>query len=162
MIHVNYKTSLAMLYLMNGVSVFGRVAPALVADAYVGPVFMFQAFSLVSGIILFTWIVVHDLAGVIVFSSVFGFFGSGVQGLLGAALAFLTKDLQKLGVRIGMVVTISSVTVLTGSPLAGALINLHHGSYLYAQIWGGLSMIVGSVFILVAAFVLRRQQISVE
>lgn len=141
---------------MNGVSVVGRIAPALIADAYVGPVVMYSLFSLSSGIVMLSWIAVHNLGGIITFSAVYGFFGSGVQGLMGAALASPTKDLQKIGVRIGMALTIASVAVLTGSPLAGALIQLRGGDYLYTQIWGGLSLIVGACFTAVAALAVRR------
>lgn len=42
-----------------------------------------------------------------------------------------------------MIFSIISFAALTGSPLAGKLMQATGGSYLAAQIWGGSSMILG-------------------
>ncbi|KAF2103770.1 MFS general substrate transporter [Rhizodiscina lignyota] len=160
-IHVNAKTSLSILYLMNGVSVIGRIVPAIIADRFpliLGPVNMFLILSISSGIIMYSWIAVHDLGGIIAFSAVYGFFGAGLQGLFAAALASLTKDLQKIGVRVGMVLTVASIPSLTGPPLAGTLIQEDNGRYLYTQIWGGTCLVVGGFAILAASLYARKEE----
>lgn len=70
---------------------------------------------------------------------------TGVQSLFPAALSSLTDDLQKAGVRMGVVFSIVSIFCLTGPPIAGALIQTDRGDYLYAQLFAGISMLVGSV-----------------
>lgn len=55
-----------------------------------------------------------------------------------------------MGVRVGMVFTIVSVACLTGPPIAGALIDLRGGDFLYAQIFGGTTVLLGGA-VLVAA-----------
>jgi MFS family permease len=67
----------------------------------------------------------------------YGFFGAGIQSLFPASCASLTTDLSKMGVRTGMCFTVVSVACLTGPPIAGALIQMNDGSYLYAQLFGG-------------------------
>lgn len=84
------------------------------------------------------------------FSVIYGLIAAGVQGIFPAALSSLTADLSKMGVRIGMVLSVVAFACLTGPPLAGALIQQGHGSYLYAQIWGGTSLIVGALTVMAA------------
>lgn len=60
-------------------------------------------------------------------------------------LSSLTTDLEKMGVRIGMVFSIISIVCLTGPPLAGRLIQKGEGDYVYAQIFGGTTLLCGSL-----------------
>ncbi len=55
-----------------------------------------------------------------------------------------------MGVRVGMVFTIGSLACLTGAPIAGALIDFDTGKYEYAQIFGGTTVIVGTLTLLAA------------
>jgi MFS family permease len=93
---------------------------------------------------------VSILPGIIAFTIFYGFFGAGVQSLLQAALASLNTDLKKTGVRIGMGFSVVGVASLTGSPIGGALVEKGGGNYLYAQMFAGGTMVVGSL-VLVAA-----------
>ena len=90
------------------------------------------------------------LPGTIAFTIFYGFFGAGVQSLLQAALASLNTDLEKTGVRIGMGFSVVGVASLTGSPIGGALVEKGGGNYLYARMFAGGTMVVGSL-VLVAA-----------
>lgn len=44
-----------------------------------------------------------------------------------------------------MVFSVVAFASLTGSPIAGALIQANHGNYLGAQIWAASSMLLGAV-----------------
>jgi MFS family permease len=100
-----------------------------------------------AGLLVYCWIAVHDLSAEIVFIIFYGYFGAGLQSLFPATLSSLTTDLKKMGVRIGMVFSISSIAVLLGSPIGGALIQLRNGDYLYAQIFGATSLVCGSILL---------------
>lgn len=118
-----------------------------------------------AAVLLYGWIGVSSLAGLVVFTAIYGFFGGGVQSLFPSALSSLTTDLSKAGTRIGMVFSIVSVATLTGPPLAGVLISRDHGGYLYAQLFGGTSMILGSLLLVGArvsqtGFALKRRMSS--
>lgn len=94
---------------------------------------------------MFAWAGVHNRAGIWAFSVVYGLSAAGMQSLFPATLSSLTTDLKKAGVRMGMGFSVVSVACLTGPPLAGALIQLKHGDYLYAQMWAGSSLICGGL-----------------
>jgi MFS family permease len=128
----------------------GRLVPALIADRYLGPLQTLIPTVFVAGILVYSWSAIKSLNGYYAFVIVFGYFGAGVQSLNPAALSALTTDLQKVGVRVGMVFTIVSFAVLSGEPIAGRLIQDRHGDYLAAQIFGGTVMLCGS-FLLVAS-----------
>lgn len=128
----------------------GRIVPAIVADRYLGPVNTFIPTVFIAGIMLYVWTAVGSLDGMYAFVTVFGWFGAGVQSLFPAALSSLTPDLNKVGVRTGMVFSIVSLACLSGPPIAGRLIEARGGSYLGAQVFGGTVMVTGSMFVIAA------------
>lgn len=138
--------------IMNGVGLPGRLIPAYLSDRFTGPVNMFIPVSAAAGLLLYCWIAVHSLNGLIGFVVVYGFFGGGVQSLFPSALPSLTTDLGKVGVRIGMIFSIVSIASLTGPPIAGALIDAKGGQYLGAQLFGGTSMILGTLLLITAKY----------
>ena len=135
---------------MNAVGLLGRIAPAIVADRFFGPLNTIVPFVLFSGLLLYCWAAVSSRAGLITFAVIYGLFAAGIQSLFPATLSSLTTDLKKMGVRIGMVFTVISFACLTGPPLAGALVQKDDGGYLYAQMFAGTVMTVGSITLVVA------------
>lgn len=81
-----------------------------------------------------------------------------VQGLFPATLTSLTPDLRKAGTRIGQVFTVVSFAVLSGPPIAGALVVRGGGSYVYTQIFAGLALAIGSG-LLVASRLVRSSKL---
>ncbi|KAF2088673.1 MFS general substrate transporter [Saccharata proteae CBS 121410] len=153
-LNVSNTTSFDLILILNGVGVPGRLLPAIIADRYLGPVNVFIPVMFLAGVCLFCWAAVTSLPGVTAFAVFYGFFGAGCQSLLQAALASLNTDMKKAGTRIGMGFGVVGVASLTGSPIGGALIEEDGNRYLYAQMFAGATMIVGSA-VLVAARVSR-------
>ncbi|KAK4613240.1 hypothetical protein CLAFUW4_09155 [Fulvia fulva] len=137
------STSIDILAIMNGLGFPGRVIPGFIADRYLGPLNMFISFVFASAILLYCWAAVHSFRGIYPLAIIYGFFAAGIQSLFLASLSSLTRDLTKMGTRMGLVLSILGIVTLTGSPLAGALIQLHDGDYLYAQMFAGSSMALG-------------------
>ncbi|KAL7933116.1 putative translation releasing factor RF-1 [Trichoderma chlorosporum] len=152
------STSFNMLMIVNAVGIPGRLVPAYLADRYFGAVNMFIPTIIAAAICIFAWAGVNSITGDYVWVIFFGFFGAGIQGMFPATTAGLTKDLSKSGVRIGMIFTIISVAALTGPPLAGKLVVVAHGSYIGAQIWGGVYASTS----LAPSLLRRAQSLSVE
>ncbi|KAM5350251.1 hypothetical protein ACJ41O_006756 [Fusarium nematophilum] len=142
--------SFTILIVMNAVGIPGRIIPALLADKYFGAVKVFIPTIVSAALCIYFWSQVQTLAGGFVWVSVFGYFGAGIQSLFPASCASLTKDLSKAGTRIGMVFSIISIAALTGSPLAGKLIEVMDGSFLAAQMWGGSCMMLGAALLFAA------------
>jgi MFS family permease len=133
----------------------------LLANVYFGSFNVLIPFASGAGIMLLVWISIKDLYGYIAFVVIYGICANAVQTLFPSALASLTTDLTKMGVRIGMVFTIVSLACLTGPPIAGALISYGDGSYRCAQIFGGTSVLAGALILMTARWLQGRNgQIS--
>ena len=105
-------------------------------------------FGAIAGIVLYSWMGVTSVTGLWLFAGFYGAFAAGVQGLFPVVLTALTTDPMKLGVRTGMGFAIMGVAVLTGPPLAGALIAADGGDYKGMQAFAGSAMFSGSVVLL--------------
>ncbi|KAJ5965974.1 hypothetical protein N7481_012688 [Penicillium waksmanii] len=70
-----------------------------------------------------------------------------------ATLSTLTTDMKKTGVRMGMVLSVVAIAALIGSPIAGALVQLDNGGYLYAQMFMGSAIIAGTLTLIAARIV---------
>ncbi|KAK2733886.1 hypothetical protein FQN57_001936 [Myotisia sp. PD_48] len=151
-IHITQLESLNMILILSGIGIIGRIAPAYVADRYTGSMNILLLVTLASIICAFGMIGVTSRGGLYAWSSVYGILGNAVQGMFPATLSSLTTDLQKAGVKMGMIFTIVSFAVLTGPPIGGSLITRDNGGYLYAQLFAAISMLVGFFLLCGARF----------
>lgn len=106
---------------------------------------------------MYCWAAVNSVSGLYAWAVFYGFAVGGVQSVFPAGLTSLTSDPQKQGTRMGMVFTIVSFASLTGSPIAGAIINSQGGKYIGAQIFAGTSMVLGTAFICASKVVKTRK-----
>jgi MFS family permease len=136
---------------INGVGIPGRILPAWLVTRFGDVLSIFYPCTLIAGAMMYFWILVHTRSQLIVWVVFYGFFANAVQALFVGGVGSLTKDKQKMGVRVGMVFTIISFASLTGPPIAGALIDKRNGDFLYAQIFGGTVMVSGAVALVGAA-----------
>jgi MFS family permease len=134
----------------NAVGLPGCVLPAILADAYMGSINTLILLTFVCGILLYAWAGVTTINSLFAFAIVFGFVNGGVQGIQMGAMTSLTKDLSKIGTRVGMIMSILAFGALCGPPVAGRLIDINKGSFLYAQMFGGTVTVVGSIFLIAA------------
>ncbi|OTB12308.1 hypothetical protein K445DRAFT_306140 [Daldinia sp. EC12] len=156
-LHMEPTTSLNTLFIANAVGVPGRIIPALVSDAWLGPFRTLVPLAISASVLYFGWIGVRDPATLYVFAVLSGIINGGVQTISMAGLPSLTKDLSKVGTRSGMIMTVGSFACLTGPPIAGALIDVADGRYLYMQIWAGCIMLL-SAFFVAASWYARLKQ----
>ena len=148
-IGVSYQDSINLLLTMVAVGFLFRLVPNFIADK-IGPLNMIIPFSFWCSALMYGWIGIQSRASLYVFAGLYGCGSAGIQSMFPATLASLTTDLKKAGVRMGMCFSITAFAALTGPPLAGALIQSNHGSYLHAQIWGGTTFLVAGVFMVAA------------
>ncbi|KAM0478337.1 hypothetical protein ACHAP7_006009 [Fusarium lateritium] len=154
--------SFLMLIAINAVGIPGRMITAFLADRYFGAINVFIPTIFSAALCLYMWSQVHTLTGGFIWVSIFGYFGAAIQSLFPSCCASLTSDLSKAGTRIGMIFSIISFAALTGSPLAGKLMQATGGNYLAAQIWGGSSMILDASPLLAPALLQRAQSLTTE
>jgi predicted MFS family arabinose efflux permease len=162
------STGINLLLVLNGVGVIGRMLPAYIAQRWVGGLNLMIPLSVAGGIVLYSWIAVDSISGVWVFAVVYGIIAHGIQSLFPIVLTSLTKDASKVGVRSGMGFTVvvscavslsagevtpadrrlQGVAVLTGPPIAGALIERDGGRFLGLQIFSATAMIAAAAVLL--------------
>ncbi|KAJ1324241.1 MFS transporter MCT family solute carrier family 16 (monocarboxylic acid transporters) member 10 [Microdochium nivale] len=156
---LSYTDALNLLLVLNGVGLLGRMLPNYFADR-LGPLNLLAPACLVSGVLMFIWSgAVETPAQLYAWSAFYGIFGGAIQSLFPAGLSSLTADPpRKQGTRMGMVFTIVSFAVLTGNPIAGAIITATPGqSYVGAQCFAGADLLVGTGFIVAARTVKMRK-----
>lgn len=139
------STAIDLLLVMNGVGLLGRLIPNYLADRYTGPLNMLVPFSFATGVVGYCWAGVSSLNGLYGFACVYGLSAAGIQSLFPATLSTLTSDLKKTGVRMGMVLSVVGTAALIGSPIAGALVGIDRGQYLYAQMFMGSAILSGTL-----------------
>ncbi|ORY60914.1 major facilitator superfamily domain-containing protein [Pseudomassariella vexata] len=153
---LTYTDSLNLLLLMNGIGVIGRLLPNYFSDR-TGPLNMMIPTCLICGIALLSWMAVETPTQLYAWSVIYGIAAGSMQSLFPAGLSSLTTDLRKQGTRMGMVFTIVSFAVLTGNPIAGAIITAEGGGYRGAQVFTGCSVLVGMGCISAARVVRQRR-----
>lgn len=144
-IGVSETISIDLLLVMNGVGMVGRLVPNFMADRFTGPLNLLIPFSFATAVVAYCWSAVSDLTGLWIFAAFYGFAAAGIQSLFPATLSTLTTDLKKIGVRMGMVLSVVAVAALIGSPIAGALVQRDDGGYLYAQMFMGSAIMAGTL-----------------
>ena len=144
-IHLTQADSINLVLIMNGVGFFGRLIAGYISDRWCGPFNYVIPCAMVTGIILYCWAAVRSHEAMLAWSVLYGWFTAGMQGLFAAMIAGLTTDLKRTGVRMGMIFSITSIAVLTGPPLGGALIQRDSGKYPKAQMWAATVILAGGL-----------------
>lgn len=129
-------------------SIIGRTVPNAIADK----VGRFNVMIVMSGfttiLILALWLPATGNAPIIVFAALFGI-ASGAGIGLTPALCAMVSPIKEIGVRTGIVFSISAVAALTGSPIGGQIITDSHGSFQNTMIFGGTSCAIGTALFLI-------------
>jgi predicted MFS family arabinose efflux permease len=153
---MSYTESLNLLMIMSGVSILGRLVPKYFVDR-ISALTVFVPTAGLGALLIFCWIALGSRPGLYVWVAVSGTALGGIQSIFPSAVASLTADPSKQGTRIGMIFTIVSFAVLTGSPIAGTLIPTMQGRYVGAQIFAGTCLTVGTGFLIVSREVKRKK-----
>ncbi|KAJ0166602.1 Riboflavin transporter MCH5 [Colletotrichum tanaceti] len=153
---LGYNPSLNLLLVLNGVGVPGRILPGYIADR-VGSINTLIPMSFISGLLMYCWVAVSSTSGLYTWTPFYGLAASAIQSLFPSALSQLTSDPRKQGTRMGMTFTIVSFAVLTGPPIAGAIISAEGGRYVGAQVYAGTCLLAGMCFWIAARVVKTRK-----
>jgi predicted MFS family arabinose efflux permease len=144
-IGLSESDSLTIVLVFNAVGIPGRLMLGYVADRFYGPFSTVLPFTLGGGILLLAWMAVDSTAAYYVFVVMFGICTHAFNTLLGPTLATFVTDSRQSGQRMGIGFGVAGLAGLTSPPLAGALIALGGGSYVYLQIYSGALVSLGFV-----------------
>lgn len=99
---------------------------------------------------LAVWVPAHgSSAGIVAFTALFGFASGGFVSLFPTLVAQVS-DIRQIGIRTGSGLAVMSFGALTGSPLAGAIVQSQGGGYVGLQLFCGLCMVGGVALMVVA------------
>jgi len=137
--------------IMNASSILGRTVPNGLADVY-GPLNVLIPSAAISGGLVFAMFGASSVSGAIIFGVFYGFFSGGVISVVTpAAGCFVTrKDLSDLGLRIGFLSFALSFALLTGNPIAGALLAPPHYKWHQPLIFAAVVTFTGAACHLIA------------
>ncbi|KAK8124267.1 MFS transporter [Apiospora kogelbergensis] len=151
------STAFYLLSAVNAASFFGRVAPGHIADSS-GHYNLLILFTLLSGLIGFTWTKAASLAGLIVWSLAYGFTSGAVMSLQSACAGKLAPP-QFQGLAVGCLLGCLSIAALIGTPISGQI--LDHSGYLALSMWTGATLVAGGVVIGLARFMTVPKLVAV-
>ena len=132
---VNDNLGFYLLPMLNAASTFGRLLPNFLAD-FSGPFNVLTPAVGITALLAFCWIAVNSTAGIIVLALLYGFFSGGFVSLPPVVMATITTDLRTYGTRLGMFFAISSLGLLVGTPIGGAILG-DTNSYIGVQAFCG-------------------------
>jgi len=130
----------ALVGFIGAASIAGRLALGAIADR-TGIIGLYKASMLLLGLSYGLWIFSHSYAVLVLFAITMGAAYGGMIALSPAVVAELF-GVRGLGAMLGALYTGSSISALSGPPLAGFIID-RTGNYLWAAILGGATGIIG-------------------
>jgi predicted MFS family arabinose efflux permease len=149
-----------LLPILNAASVPGRILPNFFAD-YVGALNLLVPCALISGTLALAWIAVDSLGGVLVFVILYGFFSGGIVSMPPVAVTSLTKDMRRLGTRLGQCFFFSAFGLLCGTPVSGVILD-SPGGWLGVQLFAGLSVLATGGLLIAARVTARGWKFKVK
>ncbi|EMC94852.1 hypothetical protein BAUCODRAFT_36127 [Baudoinia panamericana UAMH 10762] len=147
----NESLSFYLVPILNAGSVFGRTLPNALADK-TGPLNVIAPGAFIVGLILLCNIAVHNAAGLIVTTILFGFFSGIFIALPPVMFVALTADRTKIGTRIGMGFAVVGLGTLAGGPGGGGILQRRGddpATFDWTGTWtyGGVCMLAAGVIL---------------
>ena len=156
-LHTSEDYAFYLLSIVNAGSVFGRILPAFIAEAF-GAIQTLTGSAVCCGVLILVWLGIHNVAGITVFAALYGFFAGVLVSLPMAVVPSLSPSMSVIGTRIGMAWSLSAIAILIGSPIAGALANPRRDAFTGAEAWGGAVMLFGSLLLTVPWYHIRSTE----
>lgn len=139
-----------LVAILNGAGVVGRILPGFIATHWTGLLNLLTILCFLSSLLVYLWTQITTVSGLYAWVAVNGLIAHAMQGMYPTISTVLTPDPSLTGTRSGMATFLVGIAVLTGPVISGALLGKGEGSYLYAQLFAGSSILVALLCIAVA------------
>lgn len=140
------SSALTVIMIAQASSIAGRLAAGYTANR-IGVMIPWIFCALCSGVMCIAWIGVRTPAGFCVIAALYGCFSGALIPLPPSVFPVVCPDPKVLGARLGMSQGIGATASLFGSPIAGALTEIHTKGggmkYLGLQLFTGSTMVLG-------------------
>lgn len=137
--------------LLNVGSVFGRLLPNYLADR-AGSLNVCIGCAAASAALLFGWLGIRDLGGLVAFALLYGLASGGIVSVLPSAVMSMAPDMARVGTRMGMTFMLTGTSILVGTPIAGWIL----GDFSDARWKGVMGYSAAGVTLSVLAFAASR------
>ncbi|KAK5987507.1 MFS-type transporter pynF [Cladobotryum mycophilum] len=127
-------------------SVVGRVSSGWIADR-VGRFNVLLVVAIGTGIVTVCWVKMTSFGAMVASTILFCLFSGGLIPLGSACVAQTTTDMQNIGLRIGVMMTICSFAALRGGPISG-YIKDNGGSWFGVYAFSAGGTLLGAVMLL--------------
>lgn len=158
-LHTSSDLAFNLLAVTNASGFVGRLLPGLFPKPFAAiETFVFA--TAVSGISVFAWMAVHNLAGFIVFCVAYGLL-SGIVFTITTAMVplLIPKGMPGvIGTRLGMAYAGCGFGILIGSPVAGAVSNTREGDFVGAQAFAGTTLVLGAALLVYPWMTVKRNR----
>ncbi|KAK0853804.1 hypothetical protein LTR91_008886 [Friedmanniomyces endolithicus] len=134
-----------MLSIINAASTFGRIIPGYTADR-IGPLNMIVPCTFFAGVLCICLAAAHSIGPVIAILVFYGFCSGTLVSLPPTIFVHLTQNRAVIGTRMGMGFAITSLGMLVGTPISGAILN--KSSFTWVWVFGGVCTVAGSLCLL--------------
>lgn len=161
--HIDLSVTKYSLTIMNATSIVGRIMPNLIADHY-GPLNTIIVLSFMTGCLVFVMFGATTSGSVAVFGIFYGFFSGGTVSLVTPSVSsFVTHaDGSDLPLRIAILSFTLSLPLLTGNPIAGALLSPPRFLWFRPIILAGAFVLGGCGSCVTAWCLLKRRKESMR
>ncbi|KAG8807403.1 hypothetical protein FRC17_004480 [Serendipita sp. 399] len=140
--------------IMNVASIVGRIMAGILGDNF-GPLNVMIPFTMGAALVTYCWPYAHSVAGFVLIAVFYGVTFGAYVGLLPSPAASL-GPLHSIGERIGFQLTIMSIAILIGSPIAGAIRDLPLG-FRGAGAYAGSFIVLGVGFMMLTKKAVTKQ-----
>ncbi|KAF9258995.1 MFS general substrate transporter [Marasmius fiardii PR-910] len=143
--------SFYLVAIANASSMFGRFTAGIVVDK-IGPVNFIAPTTFLAGILTFAWPFAKSLSSLIAIAIIYGFMcGTYVSSFL--ICLFEMGEIQDVGRRSGMVMSVSAFGGLLGTPISGA-INHATGGFVKVGAYAGSVVILSVIMMLITKYLM--------
>jgi len=147
-LNIDKNLSFYVLVILNAASLFGRIIPGLVAD-HLGALNVTIACTLISSILTYAWIAVHNLLGLIIFCILYGFSSGAVISLPATVVAGFAPDFQLIGTWMGMCYSLAGLGLLIGNPIDGAILNIPENKFIGGLAFSASAILAGGLLFVI-------------
>ena len=130
----------------------------MLAASRIGSVQVYLVATLAAVVVLFSRTAVHNVAGFVVFSVVYGLISGALVAAPSAAISHpvLAPSMSVIGTRLGILWIFGSVGVLIGAPIAGAIVDVQRGYFVPGQCFAGAMVVAGSLCLITPFVAVHR------
>jgi len=141
---MSHTLSTLLVTILNASSLPGRIILPAMPDTFGRFNIMIIVTAICTILTWGLWIPAKTNATVIAYVVLYGVFSGSFVSLSPTVQAQLSPNVREIGSRMGLSMMFVSIAVLTGNPIAGALVQANNGGYLYLQIFAASCMMIGT------------------